>query len=192
MRRSGRSRPETLRTRAKALRRDLHAIGLRIVDQWLEVACGRELSAERMRFHAAIEDSSQRNLDLVTDHRNRFLRAENYNGRTDQPTPFQMLALKLAARGVRLLTLFPPDWNDRRVRASEINRSHKAGRPRKPIQAPPGTKKQRREKWKPEVQRLRAQGQSFRAIARALKLPLNTVHAWAKSGRPVFSEGRKR
>ena len=183
---------KNLQNRQNALIEKLMEMGISIVEEFQEVASGRQLK-DRPELKKAIMDARRFQaqnpdaiVELVSDTRNRFLRGENYNGQnsTDPPYDWQWDELKALAGDALLATLLPPDAPLKDVRAYETKIAGESGkqlgRPPKKEKSKPGVMKERRERLRPRAQKLLRRGKSKRGIARRLRVPLSTVWGWLK------------
>lgn len=177
-------RRKHLRDQRASLRRNVEALGARVVREFSAVASGWdddwlvvESAAAWARRHGAV---------LMAESTCRYLRNREYSSTECPwvlPTRDEWEKFLAITRGVKLATLLHPDahWKDVRSYQSKrgmIEKESKRGRPRK---RRPGELSERREALLPEVIKLRCKWLvSYRNIGAALNVPWRTVKDWLR------------
>ena len=156
-----------------------HELHRPIIAQFTYVGSARRVE-NRPDIRKAVALARLTGADILMLTRNRLLR--NWDGRIDrdaEPDEEQWNKMNRLLRGVRVLTVLPPDAPPKEVRRFETKMSPLVGRPT--------LKSKRREKLKPEALALREKGWSVRRIASHLHTPRSTVQDWVAERRPGAS-----
>lgn len=166
------------------LRRELAALGVPVVDSYLDVGPGWDTAAGKLQ--EAIASARRTGAVVVAETADRFLRSEDFHTKDNPdalPTVAQFRKLAKLAAGVTLATVVDPVETPEEVRSYQSKRGQSAkenrgGRPRK---RSPGYMFRRREDLLPLVLRLSAEGKSEREIERKTGVPRSTIQDWLRN-----------
>jgi DNA invertase Pin-like site-specific DNA recombinase len=181
---SDKSQKANLKDQEAKIRREAERCGVEVIAVFHEI--GRAAVPEgRPKFSAALRLAREAGAVLLLESTNRALRGESYYRDGDEwtvPTRDEWERMLRFADPVPFVAVDDPALPPRDQRGRESARGQRekgrhGGRPSKNV---PGYKKQRRIDKLPEVLRMRREGASYGAIARATGLPRTTVADWCR------------
>lgn len=166
-----------LEAQERHLRRELAALGIRVIACFREVGSGwgEDLSGRRAAFASA----RARGVTVVALSADRLLRSVDYSttNQSAQPSLGEWTSLMHEAEGVALVTFLDPDMDWKNVRSYQtkvgiVKKNAKGGRPLLNQDVPRDTL------FKRAIFQRRFYERSYREIARNLGLSWNTVSRW--------------
>lgn len=147
----------------------------------VESATGADFD-KRPCLRAAIEYARAHELPLVAHNPDRFIRPYFYTKKAqdEQPTQWECMQLGRLAKGVRLVTMLPPELSPSEVHSERTKEGMRDAERR--LGRPSKRKTVHRLKSNPDLRldakRLREAGLSYRGIGKELGVPFSTIRSW--------------